>query len=199
MALLQPNHWPLFFICVAMIVAAVIDGWKRKVPNWLTFPLVFSGWLLGLLHLLDIHPDAGQGTLWDSMAGTALGLVLLLPIYVLGGMGAGDVKMQMGFGAWVGAFYPFSPSGWMIIMMSFAVGVLVGGLIGLIMALVRRQWKRNLNNVRTILASWLAIGKLGLDEVANRGDALRAREPKLPYGIPLCIGFVGYLLWVSSG
>ena len=33
-----------------MIVAAVIDGWKFKVPNWLTLPLVLSGWAIGLLH-----------------------------------------------------------------------------------------------------------------------------------------------------
>ena len=44
------NHWPLWFVSAAMIVAAVIDGWKLKVPNWLTFPLVLSGWALGLLH-----------------------------------------------------------------------------------------------------------------------------------------------------
>ena len=31
------SNWPLTFICAAMIVAAVIDGWKLKVPNWLTF------------------------------------------------------------------------------------------------------------------------------------------------------------------
>ena len=44
------TNWPLWFICLAMIVAAVIDGWKLKVPNWLTFPLVLSGWALGLCH-----------------------------------------------------------------------------------------------------------------------------------------------------
>src|SRR4051812_6898800 len=44
------SNWPLTFLCGAMIVAAVIDGWKLKVPNWLTFPLVISGWLLGLTH-----------------------------------------------------------------------------------------------------------------------------------------------------
>ena len=44
------QHWPLAFICVAMIVAAIIDGWKLKVPNWLTFPIILSGWTLGILH-----------------------------------------------------------------------------------------------------------------------------------------------------
>src|SRR5712692_8694543 len=97
-----PN-WPLWVLSVAMIVAAVIDGWKLKVPNWLTFPLILSGWLLGLIH--DFGWITGSGGIGASLAGTALGFALLLPVYAIGGMGAGDVKMQMGFGAWVGAFF----------------------------------------------------------------------------------------------
>src|SRR5271154_5274503 len=107
------SQWPLWFICVAMIVAAVIDGWKLKVPNWLTFPLVLSGWLLGLLHSFGLLTEttsfdpAHPGGINASLAGTALGFALLFPVYAIGGMGAGDVKMQMGFGAWIGAFYGF--------------------------------------------------------------------------------------------
>jgi len=99
------NHWPLWFISLAMIVAAVIDGWKLKVPNWLTFPLILSGWALGLLHTCGLCAGAtGTGDVWASLAGAALGFALLFPVYAIGGMGAGDVKMQMGFGAWIGAF-----------------------------------------------------------------------------------------------
>src|SRR5215469_13221197 len=92
------HHWPLAFVCVAMIVAAVIDGWKLKVPNWLTFPLVLSGWGLGLLHTCGVLTGStGDGSLWASLVGTLLGFALLFPVYAIGGMGAGDVKMQMGF------------------------------------------------------------------------------------------------------
>src|SRR5271170_5617605 len=100
------SQWPLAFICVAMIVAAVIDGWKLKVPNWLTFPLILSGWLLGLLHNCDVFTHStGVGGIGSALAGTFLGMALLYPVYMIGGMGAGDVKMQMGFGSWIGAFY----------------------------------------------------------------------------------------------
>src|SRR3954471_20168492 len=98
------TNWPLGFICLAMIVAAVIDGWKLKVPNWLTFPLVFSGWGLGLCHTYGLLANTGSGVLGPSLAATALGFILLFPVYAIGGMGAGDVKMQMGFGAWIGSF-----------------------------------------------------------------------------------------------
>src|SRR3712207_6750625 len=100
------TRWPLAFLCAAMILAAVIDGWKLKVPNWLTFPLVLSGWLLGLANNFGLLESAGfRGGVGAALAGTALGFALLLPVYAIGGMGAGDVKMQMGFGSWVGAYY----------------------------------------------------------------------------------------------
>ena len=87
------ENWPLAFVCFAMIVAAIIDGWKLKVPNWLTFPLVISGWLLGLLHNFELLPGTGSGGIGASLAGTFLGFGLLFPVYAIGGMGAGDVKM----------------------------------------------------------------------------------------------------------
>src|SRR5579864_9057539 len=101
MAFFAVSNWPLWVLSVAMVVAAVIDGWKLKVPNWLTFPLVLSGWALGGLHDLGWVEGAGTGSggIVASLAGTGLGFALLFPVYAIGGMGAGDVKMQMGFGA----------------------------------------------------------------------------------------------------
>src|SRR5690242_5757666 len=71
------NNWPLTFICAAMIVAAVIDGWKLKVPNWLTFPLIFSGWGLGLLHSFGLLESTGSGGIGASLLTTGLGFALL--------------------------------------------------------------------------------------------------------------------------
>src|SRR6185369_5909104 len=129
MALFSLENWPLLFISAAMIVAAVIDGWKLKVPNWLTFPLIFSGWALGLAHDAGHLEDAVAGGFGAALAGTALGFALLLPVYSIGGMGAGDVKMQMGFGAWIGAFYGLdgvsgSPGALKIIWWAFALAVI---------------------------------------------------------------------------
>ena len=61
MALFTLANWPLLFVCAAMVVAAVIDGWKLKVPNWLTLPLIVSGWLLGLLHNCGLLDGTGEG------------------------------------------------------------------------------------------------------------------------------------------
>src|SRR5262245_3733067 len=89
---------PVLLVSAGMILAAVIDGWAFKVPNWLTLSLVLSGWALGLLHDCGVAVDAGRGGFLYSLAGTALGFGLLFPILFIGGMGQGEVKMQMGFG-----------------------------------------------------------------------------------------------------
>src|SRR5712691_3619142 len=134
MKLFTLEYWPVHVICVGMIAAAVIDWWKFKVPNKLTFPLIVSGWLLGLCNYVELIPGGGQGGLGSALVGTLLGCALLIPMYAIGGMGAGDVKMTMGFGSWIGAFYGIE-SGADVIFWAFCTGVIVGGVIGLGMIL----------------------------------------------------------------
>src|SRR4051812_39772999 len=108
MTLFAPQNWPIIVVSLGMIVAGVIDGWIRKVPNWLTFPLVLTGWLLGLLHTFDVPLDGGDrvqmgdivfdtgtGGILASLACSLLGFALLFPLLFIRAMGAGDVKMQM--------------------------------------------------------------------------------------------------------
>src|SRR5437773_1627988 len=128
MELFDSAFWPIWVVCAGMIAAAVIDWWKFKVPNKLTFPLIISGWVLGLANNFGL--EAGEGGIGAALAGCFLGLGLLLPIYAIGGMGAGDVKMTMGFGSWVGAFYGL-PDGLWITFWAFAVGTIAGGFIAL--------------------------------------------------------------------
>ncbi len=191
MSLFALANWPLWILSVAMIVAAVIDGWKLKVPNWLTFPLILSGWALGLLN--DVGWLSGAGGIGASLAGTALGFALLLPVYAIGGMGAGDVKMQMGFGSWIGAFFGLGRGLW-IIFYAFCAAVIIGGIIALAMMLIRRQLRSNVENTREILTDLFTSSTLGA--VADKAARRKSRLHLLPYGIPLCLGFVGYLFFL---
>jgi prepilin peptidase CpaA len=195
------TNWPLAFICVAMIVAAVIDGWKLKVPNWLTLPLILSGWLLGLAHDLGWLTGSGQGGIAYSLAGTALGFLLLLPVYAIGGMGGGDVKMQMGFGAWIGAFYgqgngETQPNSLAIVFMAFCVAAIIGGILALGMIFIRGQLQRNMANTRAILTDLFTGGSVA--KVANKAADRKPTMHLLPYGIPLCLGFISYLIYLHG-
>lgn len=201
-----PNLGPVVVVSLAMILAAVIDGWAFKVPNWLTLSLVVSGWLLGLLHDLGLSVDAGTGGIGYSLLGTAVGFALLFPILFIGGMGQGDVKMQMGFGAWLGAFFGKGHEAFgghdalMILVYAFCAGVIVGGVFGLVIMVLRRSLGSNARNFREIFVDLRVMLTAGPKQAAARANSRRASWVRLPYGVPLCVGFLGtlaYLHWQS--
>ena len=189
--LLSLANWPIVVICAGMLAAAIIDWWKFKVPNKLTFPLILSGWILGLA--INLGLDAGEGGFGSALFGTFLGCALLLPVYAIGGMGAGDVKMTMGFGSWIGAFYG-APGGLWIITFAFCAGTIVGGVIALGMIALRGQYKTNLGHVGEIVGDMYKSSNVS--EIHDKANKRRPRWHRLPYGVPLCIGFLGYLAYL---
>jgi len=188
------NYAPLVVVCFGMVLAAVIDGWAFKVPNWLTFSLVISGWTLGALHSLGVQLEAGTGGLGTSLLCTAVGFGLLFPLLAIVGMGQGDVKMLMGFGAWVGAYFG-GREAVMILIWAFCLGAVVGGVCGLVMMVARRKFKKNLSNFREIAVDLKVLATVGPGAAAARSQSRRPGWDRLPYGIPLCIGFLGYLAY----
>jgi prepilin peptidase CpaA len=184
-----------------MIVAAVIDGWQLKVPNWLTFPLIVAGWLLGLVHDFGWLPGTGDGGIGAALAGTAVGFALLFPVYAIGGMGAGDVKMQMGFGAWIGAFYGLAsteshPGATWIVFYAFCLAAVIGGVLAVGMIFLRGQFGKNMSNTRAILSD--LFGGKGIGHASDKAAERKPTMHLLPYGIPLCLGFISYLLMLHG-
>ena len=166
-------------VSAILIVAAVIDGRQLKVPNWITFPMIISGWIASGV----IYGWAGLGA---SLMGTAIGLGLLLPAYAIGGMGAGDVKLLAGVGAWVG----FSQTFW-----AFIVSAIIGAIIAVIMVAVSRNWRHHQQQFFGILTEIMVVRSPSkLSEIAAE------RKPRmmlLPYGIPIAIGTIGYFAFLG--
>jgi len=197
------NLGPLAVICFGMVLAAFIDGWALKVPNWVTLPLVLSGWMLGLLHDCGVAVDAGTGGIGMAMLGTLVGFLLLFPMLVIRGVGEGDVKMQMGFGAWVGAYFGTGATtaaadlgqvhALGALFWAFAFGAIAGGVFGLAMILLRRQFKQNAAIVGEIMMDLQLFASGQAMQATKRAQTRRDRWVKLPYGIPLCVGFLLYL------
>jgi len=171
--------WAAWLLVAVLIEAAIIDGRLLKVPNWLTFHLAAGG-------LAYWAVTAGWSGLATSVVGLIVGLALLLPLYAIGGMGAGDVKLLAGVGAWVG------PG---VTLGAFVVSAVIGGLIGLAMIAVSGRWREHLRRFREISREIVTVR----DPVALSEQAA-ARKPSmtlLPYGIPLAIGSIGYFAWIG--
>src|SRR4249919_3942291 len=139
------DNWPIWVVTLTLIVAAVIDGLKLKVPNWITFPMIISGWV----YSVALSPYAGWEGLMYSVLGTVVGLALLLPAYAIGGMGAGDVKLLAGVGAWVGSGVTFY---------AFCVSAIAGGVIAVAMVVCQRAWTKHKTQFLMILNEIATVG-----------------------------------------
>jgi prepilin peptidase CpaA len=203
---------PVVLLCLGMILAAVIDGIAFKVPNWLTLSMILAGWGIGALNSFGLTVGPGpieaafrgdfpaSGGVGASLLGSLVAFGLLFPVFLIGGMGQGDVKMQTGFGAWVAALYGSHEGLWTIVY-AVCAGYIIGGILGLAMMMLRGQLHRNLGNVREIFRDLRVMVTMGPGAAHQRAHQRRATWHRLPYGIPLCIGFVGtliYLHWIHS-
>jgi len=164
------------FVSIILIAAAVIDGWKLKVPNWITFPMVLGGWAFSTYMF-------GWEGLVASLIGTVAGLALLLPAYAIGGMGAGDVKLLAGVGAWVWGWVTFY---------AFCFSAVIGGLIALGMVIYRKRFLRHAGQF------WAILTEIWIVRDPNQLSALAAERKStmmlLPYGIPIALGTITYFV-----
>jgi prepilin peptidase CpaA len=176
--------WAVWLVTVVLIVAAVIDGWKLKVPNLITFPLVFSGWIYSACFSQAVD-TWWEGLLW-SLLGTVVGLALLLPLYAIGGMGAGDVKLLGGVGAWVWSLHTFR---------GFLVSAIAGGVIAVIMVLVKRGWTKHKNQFWMIFTEILTVRDP--EKLATLAAERKSQMLLLPYGIPIAVGTIAYFAFAG--
>jgi prepilin peptidase CpaA len=167
------DHGVYWLVSAVLAVAAIIDGRELRVPNWLTFPFALAG-----LAASSLPGGLGPSS---SLGGLALGLALLLPLYAVGGMGAGDVKLLAGVGAWVG------PA---IVFHAFVATVVVGAVMAAAMMVASGRLGLHVGRMARIAGEWFTIrNPAALAAIAAE------RKPTmtlLPYGIPMAIGTVGY-------
>jgi len=173
------ENWPVWVVTVTLILAAVIDGFELKVPNWVTFPMVISGWIYSTVAF-------GLPGLGWSLIGTLVGLAVLLPAYAIGGMGAGDVKLMAGVGAWMHGMHTFY---------GFCATAIVGAVLAIAMVLYRREWNQHFGQFFSITSEIMTIKdpeKLAVIAAERKSSMLL-----LPYGIPIAIGTIGYFAWMG--
>jgi prepilin peptidase CpaA len=169
----------VWLVSAILVEAAVIDGRQLRVPNWLTFHFVAGG-------LAYAGFTGGREMMLWSLAGTGVGLVCLLPLYAIGGMGAGDVKLMAGLGAWMGPW---------VTLGAFTASAIVGGVFGLAMILASGDW----------VGHWVMMHTIGHEILTLRDPARLAQIAGgrkkdmmlLPYGIPIAVGSIAYFGWLG--
>lgn len=157
-------------ITIALLIAAVTDIRSRRIPNAVTLP--------AMLIALALH-GATQG--WEgllfSASGLALGFGVMLVPYLIGVMGAGDVKLMAAVGASLGSVG---------VLKAFLFTSLAGGAYALaVLALNLPALKAIGTSMKETSAVFAATGRLGYRSRTS-GMAL----PSLAYGAAIAIGSI---------
>jgi prepilin peptidase CpaA len=157
---------------IALAVSFVTDLKFRRILNIVTFPAILAG--------LMVHSMA-QG--WEGFLFSGLGLMtgmatLLIP-FLLGGMGAGDVKLMGAVGALMGTAFT---------LQAFVVVALIGGLISLL--LIVKQ-----NGLLYCLKSLYIFPALLTETKGTFFLKPNHTSIAFPYGIPIVLGTIFTFVW----
>jgi len=179
MSLLFAISLPTLLLCVLLAGAVWHDVRRRRIPN----VLAGGGALAALLLHAVLTPAGGGLGMPAALGGMALGLALLLPMYVLRALGAGDVKLMAMVGAFVGPQQ---------VLAATLLTLLAGGLLALAVAACTGMLRQVLGNGYRMLLHSMARG-LGGGDV--RLDAPCAASGKLPYAIAIASGTLLSFFW----
>ena len=159
-----------------VLAAATTDLASRRIPN-----LLIAVGLIASLMTQVFLPVGMGGVAW--LLGTLTGFALFVPLYALRGMGAGDVKLMMAVGAFVG------PT--MALKIALATFV-IGGIWSLAVILLKGKGRE----------AWINMGAL-LQPILMRAARMPAQMTgmpvksvgRLPYGVAIAISTLIVRFW----
>ena len=151
-------------------IAVVSDLRRHRIPNLLV--------LLGLALVLTSQAYAsGVEGLGNAALAMLIGFTVFLPLYVLGGMAAGDVKLM----AMVGCFFTPHDALWTALF-----SLVAGGLCGFLIILFRGQLLQTLARYGLILRARAYLAP-AVGEVAGK---------PFPYSVAILLGTLASGYWL---
>jgi prepilin peptidase CpaA len=173
------NPFLITLLAVSIGISLIEDLQHQKIPNVVTYPTM-------ALAMVYYSLSSGFDGFSFSAGGLALGIAFFIVPYLLGGMGAGDVKLMGATGAVLG------PRG---ICIASILIILSGGVYGMILfamhprytaSFLRRMWA----TIRTfVLTRQLIFIPWGKDE----------KQPVVRYAIPIALGALVYAFVTITG
>lgn len=152
-----------FLILAVVCVAMTTDLRRKRIYNWLTFPAMTLGLVLGAI-------VEGPSGLLQATLGLLLGAaIFLLPVAFLG-RGAGDLKLLAAIGALGGPAF--------VVWCALLTGV-AGAILAVAVLLANRRFG-------------MVLGGIALDAVSRRFP-VAASNIRLPYAVPIAVGTIAAL------
>ena len=180
MLTLEPRTGVLMALLIA---AAWIDLKTNRVPNL----LVLIGIVFAILYNGVYPVYHGQNGWLVGVAGLSVGFIIFMPLYVLGVMGAGDVKLVAAVGAFLGP--------WPTILAILWSGV-AGGVIALALLLWTGNARRAIGNIMSLIRHNLQMAPMGHLDLTVPSSVSAG---KLPYATAIAAGTISFLVCRQLG
>ena len=167
---MNPAH-TIWILTVAIVLLAAWTDWReRKIPNWITVP--------GLLLGIGTNAIAfGWHGAKASLEGAGLALLLLLPVVLMRGLGAGDWKLMGAVGTFLG---PFG------LLKALIVSLLVTGLMAYVHLVRLGRFTDTLRNLMELVRGFFSFGVRPNPKISLDNPKLL----KLPFGVAAAIAIV---------
>jgi prepilin peptidase CpaA len=164
----------IIFLGVILIIASIQDVISLRIPNWVTLP----GLAVGLSYF---SLTRGYEGFLFSLIGALTGLGLLIIPYIIGGTGAGDVKLMGAVGSFLGAQGVF---------IVFVLSYILGGVYALFLLASKGLLFSTFKRYGKILWCFISTRKLIYIPPTIAEKALRVR-----FGVVIALGTGLYLVW----
>lgn len=165
----------MMFVGLAVFLAAAVieDLARHRISNVLTFGAALLA--LGLQFIVN-----GPDGVLSGLGGLAVGLAVFLPFFLLGGMGAGDVKAMAAAGAFLTPWTSLLAAG---------LSLVAGAVFGLVLL----AWRGGLADT---FRAWSL--RLVIADRSVRPDVPVAAAMRFPYALAIATGTLGAVAWLGA-
>jgi Flp pilus assembly protein protease CpaA len=176
--------WSLPFCVVlgVVLLAGVIDARSFRIPNAISLTLLVSG--------LGYHAVMGGLTgLGASVLGLLFGLGITSVLFLLGVLGAGDVKLMAAVGAWFQL-----PAALLI----FVVAALATGVYSFALLAWQGSLNRAFSTMWILAVQLLTLGRhLAASEQVEFVVLQKDRRRLVPFAVMIALGVIVVLVWAT--
>lgn len=144
-------------LILGLTISIYTDIRVRKIYNVISLSMI----ILGIILTVIVKGNLIYGLIF-SFFGVLLGLIILLIPYLMGGIGAGDVKLLMGVGALMGYEFTLNAAIYMAI---------IGGILAILNLMKRKKLISTINQLSFFIVN------------SNVGE-----KDTVPYGVAIALG-----------
>lgn len=170
----------IWVMALFVVGLAAEDDWRwRRIPNRLTVPAA----ILGVAANVWLN---GWGGFKAALAGAGVMLILFLPMVWLRALGAGDAKLMIALGTFLG------PLKVLIVMFG---AILISGLMAAVVIICRKRSKQTVQNMGELVKGFFVFGFRPHPVIRLENQQLAA----IPFGVAaatatlLCFGGIAFV------